>query len=110
MRHQDFTKRQRQQVRHLAEIAYQRALSAALSALENEFVRWRAAEIDPFELSNRIHRFHEDVQSELYKAYVLGDAFWSVVRGFDGGYLTEAEIPPDILAAVLDLKRRLGEG
>src|ERR1700730_1190913 len=48
----------RRRLRELAGQAYARELGAELTKLEADFARWRSGEIDPVELSDRIHRFH----------------------------------------------------
>jgi hypothetical protein len=63
------TKSQRKRIRQLAAEAYARELAAALSALHDEFERWKRDEISVFELSDRVHRFHNGVSRELYNRY-----------------------------------------
>jgi hypothetical protein len=63
------TKANKRKLRELAGMAYRRELGAELSKLEEEFARWRSGEIDPFELSDRIHRFHDGISRDLYVLY-----------------------------------------
>jgi hypothetical protein len=63
------TKANSRKLRELAGVAYSRELGTELSNVEKEFGRWRSGEIDPFELSDRIHRFHDGVSRDLYIAY-----------------------------------------
>jgi len=90
----------RRKLRELAGLAYTRELGAELAKLEAEFSRWRSGEIDPFELSDRIHRFHDGRSRELYIAYDVRNAHTSVARAVAHGILERAEVPADILAAL----------
>jgi hypothetical protein len=53
------TKNQRKQVRELIDLAYSRELSESLENLERDFMRWRSAEINAFELDELIHKHHQ---------------------------------------------------
>ena len=90
----------RRKLRELAGLAYTRELGAELAKLEAEFSRWRSGEIDPFELSDRIHRFHDGKSRQLYVAYDARNADVSVARAVADGILERAEVPADILAAL----------
>jgi hypothetical protein len=59
-------KSNRRKLRELAGVAYTRELSAELAKLEGDFGQWRSGEIDPFELSDRIHRFHDGISRDLW--------------------------------------------
>ena len=94
------TKANRLKLRELAGVAYSRELGTELAKVEKEFVRWRSGEIDPFELSDRIHQFHDGVSRDLYVAYRDLSPHHSVARAVAHQILERAEIPPDILAAL----------
>lgn len=81
-------------------MAYTRELGAELSKVEEDFARWRRGEIDPFELSDRIHRFHDGISRDLYVTYRDLPPHHSVARAVAYGILERAEIPPEILAAL----------
>ena len=90
----------RRRLRELAGQAYARELGAELAKLEADFARWRSGEIDPFELSDRIHRFHDGKSRELHAFYVPRGAEVSVARAVGERILDRAEVPPEILAAL----------
>ena len=46
--------------------AYERLLNKALRELDINFTEWRTGEIDPWELSDRIHKFHDGISRRLY--------------------------------------------
>jgi hypothetical protein len=91
------SKAARRKLRELAGVAYARELGAELVKLEAEFSRWRGGEIDPFELSDRIHRFHEGKSQQLFVFYDGRNARVSVARAIAEGILERAEVPADLL-------------
>jgi hypothetical protein len=102
------TKANKRKLRELARLAYTRELGAELAKLEAEFARWRGGEIDPHELSQRIHRFHDGVSRDLYVFYRDVLPVLAVARAVALNVIQEAEIPPEILSAlepVIQLQR-----
>lgn len=81
-------------------MAYTRELSAELAKLERDFVQWRSGEIDPFELSDRIHRFHDGISRDLHILYRDLPPTHSVARAVVLQLLQETEIPSEILSAL----------
>lgn len=96
----DLTKAQRRKLRELAEIAYARELAAELAKLDKDFAAWRSGGIDPFELSDRIHRFHDGACQELYVHYRNVQPSLSVARAVALQLLSEAEVPSEIRSAL----------
>jgi hypothetical protein len=94
------TKASKRKLRELASLAYTRELAAELSKLEAKFARWRSGEIDPFELSDEIHRFHDGIARDLYKLYGNLPPNHSVPRALALKVLQEADVPPELLAAL----------
>ncbi|HEV8577866.1 MAG TPA: hypothetical protein VGX68_02190 [Thermoanaerobaculia bacterium] len=94
------TKANRRRLRELAGVAYSRELATELSKVEADFAKWRSGEIDPFELSDRIHRFHNGISRDLYVTYRDLSPHHSVARAVAYGILEGTEIPPEILAAL----------
>lgn len=102
------TKASKRRLRELAGLAYTRELGAELAKLEAEFARWRGGEIDPHELSDRIHRFHDGVSRDLYVFYRDVLPVLAVARAVSLNLLQAAEVPPEILSAlepVIQLQR-----
>ena len=60
-------------LRQLAAMAHERELAAALQALHQQFDEWQTKKIDTFELSDRIHQFHQKTAREIWKMYVNAD-------------------------------------
>lgn len=90
----------KRKLRELAGVAYERELGAELSKLGSEFARWRRGEIDPFELSDLIHRFHNGISRELYVRYDRLPSSQSVARAVALQVLQEAEVPSELLEAL----------
>lgn len=59
----------KQEIRQLAARVHERALAEELARLEGEFGRWRAGELDPFEVEASIHRFHEGPARRLWNSF-----------------------------------------
>jgi hypothetical protein len=90
-----FTKAEKKQLRRLAGIAYERELERELSSLLGQFQNWRNGEIDPFELSDHIHEFHEGPNRGLYNFYNRADPHMAVARALVEELLSESEVPDD---------------
>jgi hypothetical protein len=93
-----WTKKQRRELRELQGLAWERELSAALEDLEGDLCSWRKGHISPFELNDRIHRFHNGRSRELFNTYSGSlDTFWleAVVAR---GVIEESEVSEDLLA------------
>ncbi|MCI0352106.1 MAG: hypothetical protein L0Z53_22020, partial [Acidobacteriales bacterium] len=67
------TKRAERRLRDLAALAHERVLGHALRDLAGEFERWRTGAIDAFELSDKIHEFHNKTGRKIYSLYSGGE-------------------------------------
>jgi hypothetical protein len=107
------TKKQRAELRRLADLAHERELSTALHDLELEFERWQKGEISVFALNESIHKFHHGVSRDLYKLYDPRDAELTVPAAIARGTLREDEVDQSLLENLAELiqfaKRRLQE-
>ncbi len=93
-----WTKKQRRELRELQGLAWERELSAELEKLQGDFHSWRKGDISPFELNDRVHRFHNGRSRELFNTYAGSlDMFWleSIVAR---GVIEESEVSEDLLA------------
>jgi hypothetical protein len=91
------TKANKRKLRELAGVAYRRELGHELAKLEMDFARWRGGEIDPFELSDRIHRFHDGVSRDLYVGYRDLSPINAAARAIALQVLDRTEVPSEIL-------------
>ena len=90
----------RKQLNALVSAAHEEAMRRALAGLAADFDRWRRGEIDPFELADRIHKFHDGSSREIYNRFALRKtsdlpllAAYSLMQGLIG----EKDIPPEVL-------------
>ncbi len=103
------SKMNRRKMQELADQAYLREMSVALSELEAEFGRWRSGEIDPFELNQRIHGFHQGVSRDLFATYNSGNLELQIARAVARGVVAPEEVPESVLNASEKLIRFLSE-
>jgi len=89
----------RQQMNALIGAAHERALAKALQQLDSHFDRWRRGEIDPFELAELIHKFHDGPARDVYKRFsdrrnslLVALTAYSVANGL----VDETAVPPEV--------------
>jgi len=87
------TKAERKELRRLAWTAYDRELASELGLLEAKFVAWRQGGVDPHELSDAIHEFHDGPSRDLFVFYTRMDPTVAVARAVARGILREGEVP-----------------
>ena len=92
-----WTKKQRRELRDLQGLAWERELSSALEGLRADFQSWEKGEISPFELNDRIHRFHNGRSRELFNTF--GGSLYSfwVANVIARGIIEESEVSEDLL-------------
>jgi len=91
----------RKKLRELAGLAHERELSGALETLDSHFAQWRQQEIDCFELNDRIHSFHQNTSSELWKTYSSMEDDFFVCRAVKLGFLSREEVPEKVAEVIL---------
>ena len=84
-------KAERAHLRELASAAYERELSRELGELETEFRRWRAGEINAFDLSEAIHNFHQGTSRDLFSKYAPSNLEIVVAQAIHEGILSKDE-------------------
>ena len=99
----EFTKSEKRALRKLAGEAYSRELHEALSDLDSAFSDWRQGFIDPFQLSDFIHQFHQGISRDLYVQYTRSDSGLVVARAVARRLLKESEVPPALFQALQGL-------
>jgi hypothetical protein len=93
----ELSKREQRRLRELAGLAHERALGNALDALRQEFERWTRKEIDAFELSDKIHEFHNRTGRKIYSFYVGADPQLVVARAIVDGVLSREEVGDELM-------------
>jgi len=92
-----YTKAQKKKLRQLAGIANERELDQEMEKLYQHFESWKKKEIDCFELSDLIHKFHQGASREIWKIYTDSYLDMTVSRAVVLGLLKKEEIPEDLL-------------
>ncbi len=96
MRTREQTKYQRRKLRELAALAHDRELSLELEKLEDAFRRWRSGEIDPHQLNDLIHAFHQGPSQKLFSSYAHSDSTVPVAAAVARGVIARSEVPDDV--------------
>lgn len=84
----------------LVTAAHETALRRELAKLDEHFERWRRSEIDSFDLSERIHQFHEGPAREIYKEFTYtrsADLPMLAARAIQSGVLPKHAVPDDVV-------------
>lgn len=84
-------------IREWTGVAHERELSKALRDLRAEFDRWERGEIDPFELNERIHKFHKGPAHDLWVRYTTNPVDPQVAYAVVKGILSKDEVPSELL-------------
>lgn len=92
-----FTKRERARLRELAGAAWEAELEAELEKLFEAFLKWADSGMSAFDLSDRIHEFHNGISRELYGRYTGLDPEITVPRAVALGILGEGELDEALL-------------
>lgn len=92
-----FTKLEKKELRRLAGLAHEHELAKALEELEEDFRQWRKKKISAFELSDRIHKFHNGIARNLWSFYETEHAELSVRHALAEGIISKSEISPSVL-------------
>ncbi|MDB4951979.1 MAG: hypothetical protein JWM27_4628 [Gemmatimonadetes bacterium] len=85
-------------MRELITQAHEKALDAALRPLADDFDRWRAGEVDAFELSERIHAFHDGPARDLWNQYTSSMKELVAAHAIHTGLIDRASVPAELLA------------
>lgn len=101
----------RRDIQGLASTAHERELAAELHRLNDLFSQWQSGKLDPHELNDAIHRFHDGPSRDLWKTYTASDPSLAVASAIARGILQPGEVPPDVaqelhgtITALLDLR------
>ncbi len=97
-----FSKSERAKLRHLAEEAHARELSAASTQLFERFQSWAGDQLNVFDLNQDIHEFHNGVSRELYVRYVMGDLTLAVIGAISTGVLSPEDVGEGLMSKLDD--------
>jgi hypothetical protein len=68
----ELSKKQKKHIREMAGVAYEREMTSALDKLLETFQKWKKGELNPFDVNEAIHEFHNGISRDLYKQYAIG--------------------------------------
>ena len=105
----DFSKKQRAELKRLNGLAWERELATALDELFAQFGKWRSETISEFDLSDKLHEFHDHTARDLYKRYAFGDNFFAVPGAIARGIIRESEVSAALLEKLDSTTRQLQE-
>ena len=88
----DVTKSERKKIRQLAGIVWERELRHEIQKIANAICKMDAAELSPFDVNDRIHKFHTGISRELYNRYSGSDPWFAVCRARLDGVLTDGDL------------------
>ena len=100
------------QLRELATEAWEIELRESLEALFEDFGRWADDEYSSFDLSDRIHEFHDGISRELDKRYTGLPPLVVVARAIAVGVIDETTLSPALqekLADEIETLRRIND-
>ena len=92
----EWSKKQRRELRELQGIAWERELVAALQVLRGDFDAWERGEISAFDLSDRIHEYHNGISRELFNRYSGSLNDFVILRAIASGVIAESELSDEL--------------
>jgi hypothetical protein len=99
----DYPKELKRRLRELAAIAHERAIRVQLGKLAEDFQQWQRGAMDSWELSDRIHRFHDGANRDLFVQYTRGQPAMMVAHAIASGLLQESEVALEVREAIARL-------
>jgi hypothetical protein len=91
------TKSERGLLRRLAGDAWNAELNGALKKLSGDFAKWSGGGMNAFELSDKIHEFHNGISRELYGRYTNLNPEFLVSRAVALGILDRKALGEPVL-------------
>lgn len=92
----EWSKKQRRELTNLQGIAWERELAAALQVLRGDFDAWERSEISAFDLSDRIHEYHNGKSRELFNRYSGSSNHFVILRAIASGVIAESELSNEL--------------
>lgn len=96
------TKSEHAILRQLAKEAWEAELDDRLEQLFEDFLRWVDDEMSAFELSDKIHEFHDGASRELYGRYTGLEPAITVARAIAVGILGDEALGEALRAKLSD--------
>lgn len=93
-------KQARKKLRELADQAYEEELRRALQPLAEAFERWKVRDRSSFEISERIHEFHNGPARTIWGWYARFKPDQTVPRAVATGILPPGSLPEELAASL----------
>ena len=88
----------KKEINKLVDKAYQRQLDQELFKLASSFDDWRKKKLNCFELTDKIHDFHDGAARDLWKRYnYMKDKLHLIAIAIVEGGLSESEISNELM-------------
>ena len=88
----DFTKSERKRIRQLASLAWERGLRIELQKIAGAMEEMESGGLTAFEVTDRIHQFHDGPSRDLYKQFSKSVPWLEVCRAHIDGTLSDDDI------------------
>ena len=97
-------------LREAVDLAYSRDLAIELGKVEEDFRKWRVGEIDEFELTENIHKYHNGPAKDLFGKYV-GNPFIDnlTASALIDGLISSDEVPAELVEFLRPCVERVRE-
>ena len=97
-----FPKAEKRKIRELCGLLYEKELSLAIFKLAYEFEKWKAGKISVWEVSEKIHKFHQGSSRNLFVCYdfINTNGHLLLASAIAGGLISEKEVPEEILIKI----------
>lgn len=97
MQQNELPKAIKRALRSLVGLAHETELRKALEELHGDFRTWKSGGIDSFELSDRIHKFHDGPNRDIYLRYSSRlDLRFLVQHALHDGLVQQAAVPNEV--------------
>jgi predicted cupin superfamily sugar epimerase len=97
MQQDELPKTVKKAMRSLVALAHEAELRRALEEVYGNFQEWKSGRIDSFELADRIHKFHDGPNREVYLRYTGKlDYRWLVGHALEAGQIQKTAVPTEI--------------
>jgi hypothetical protein len=93
----DYPKEIKKLIRKHSEMAYEEELRQALTPLSESFEAWRNRSINSFELSDKIHEFHDGISRELFKMHTGPMKIVGLAKAIANNIIDRKDIPQKLL-------------
>lgn len=89
------TKSQKKHLQNLAAKAHEIAMKKALNELRLQFNKWEQGEIDPWELNESIHKYHDGTARDIWKIYNSSDPTIPIAISIKKGIIKLEDVRED---------------